>query len=180
MGIPKTPPPALAVATITVSREVRWEEVEATIEDIWGPIANRTERYDFDNFTSHYAVEMGTGLRKWVVALVQPMEMDELGARKLEANRLEHRWIDSDGNRQVNIDPGYLSPQKLVLASAKPAGHRIYLGDGIWAELTLVYQSGGFEPLQWTYPDFRDEVVIDSLTTWRPIALKIATTMAEE
>jgi hypothetical protein len=55
----------------------------------------------------------------------------------------------------VNIDPGYITPAKLVLASTKDHAHRIYLRDGIFAEVTLVYRQRKWQPLEWTYPDYR-------------------------
>lgn len=58
-------------------------------------------------------------------------------------------------SRPLNLDPGYLTPAKLVLASTKDHAHRIYLRDGIFAEVTLVYRKGKWQPLEWTYPDYR-------------------------
>jgi hypothetical protein len=63
--------------------------------------------------------------------------------------------------RPVNLDPGLLRLDSVVLASTKPAGQRIYLGSGVHAEVTLIYDKGGYRPLPWTYPDFRSREYLD-------------------
>jgi hypothetical protein len=76
-----------------------------------------------------------------------------LAAIKLSTNDLERAW-SVDGRRRVNLDPGYVSLSKLVLATTKNHGHRVYLRDGIYAEVTLRYREGAFCPWPWTYPDY--------------------------
>ena len=83
-------------------------------------------------------------------ALIDPETLPEI---KLESNRIEARWA-VDGKRQVNLDPGYVSMAKLVLATTKNHGHRIYVGQGIYAEVTLQYRDKAFRPWPWTYPDY--------------------------
>ena len=81
-------------------------------------------------------------------------EADEaLAAIKLRTNELEKGWT-AEGRRKVNLDSGYVSLPKLVLATTKNYDHRIYLGKGIYAEVTLHYRNGGFRPWPWTYPDY--------------------------
>ena len=58
-------------------------------------------------------------------------------------------------SRPLNLDPGYITLAKLVLASTKDHSHRIYLGQGIYAEITLDLSRGGWQPSEWTYPDYR-------------------------
>jgi hypothetical protein len=72
-----------------------------------------------------------------------------------------------DGRRRVNIDPGYLLPERFVLATAKNFSHRIYIGQGIYADLTLIYRHGEFHPLPWTYPDYADQPLRRFLRTVR-------------
>jgi hypothetical protein len=59
----------------------------------------------------------------------------------------------------VNLDPGLLTPENFILATGKNFSHRVYLGNGVFADLTLVYRNGGFHPLPWTYPDYASEEV---------------------
>ncbi|MCX6827557.1 MAG: DUF4416 family protein, partial [candidate division Zixibacteria bacterium] len=77
-----------------------------------------------------------------------------------------------EGKRRINIDPGYLTLDRLVLATGKDAAHRIYLRKGVYAEVTLIYHSGSFQPLPWSYPDYRSEQVISSLNQFRKNLLK--------
>ena len=55
-----------------------------------------------------------------------------------------------------SISISYLDHHKLVLASVKPAGQKVYLGRGVYADLMLRYHKGGLVRFEWTFPDFRD------------------------
>jgi hypothetical protein len=72
-------------------------------------------------------------------------------------NRVEKQFLDPQGGRRINIDPGLLSMENLVLATGKNFTHRIYLQKGIFAEVTLLFQKGKFVTLPWTYPDYASE-----------------------
>ena len=80
-----------------------------------------------------------------------------LVAVKLWTNQLESFRLNENQGRTVNIDPGYIAAAKFVLATGKDYSHRIYLGEGIYGDLTLIYRSGGYAPLPWTYPDYASE-----------------------
>ncbi|MDD5116045.1 MAG: DUF4416 family protein [Candidatus Omnitrophica bacterium] len=108
---------------------------------------------DFD-CTDYYEKEMGAGLKKRFVSFSRLIPIQELFRIKLYTNKVESRFLDS-GRRMVNIDPGYLDMAKLVLASTKDYAHRIYLGKGVFAEITLSYRGNSFAPNDWTYPDYR-------------------------
>jgi hypothetical protein len=110
------------------------------------------------NVTDYYREEMGPQLfRKFVSfgPLVQPSSLTEikLWSQYLEA---EHRWRDGNNEgRKVNLDPGYLEINKVVLASTKNASHRVYLTAGVYGEATLQFCKGSFQPFNHTYPDYR-------------------------
>ncbi len=138
----------------------------ALVEREFGPNVQHSAVLPFD-FTRYYEPEMGEGLiRQWVASSLCP-EPDGLAAIKHTTIRLEHELCDAQGRRQVNLDPGLLSAHNLVLATTKAHAHRIYLGTGIWAELTLIYRHGAYQPLDWTYPDYRTEVGLDFFTACR-------------
>jgi hypothetical protein len=105
-------------------------------------------------FTGYYAEEMGEHLvRKWVS--FRPLrERAYLALAKHAAVALE-RDLSRDGRRQVNIDPGYVDGAQVVLSTAKNFSHRIYIGSGYYAEVTLIYEHKAFKFLEWTYPDYR-------------------------
>lgn len=111
--------------------------------------------------TDYYESEMGRGLtRQWVVfhRLIYP---DMLVDLKHQTNGIEQLFLTRQGKRTVNIDPGVVTMGNVVLASTKNSYHRLYLGRGIYAELTLVFHDQRFHPLAWTYPDYRDDRTID-------------------
>jgi len=87
---------------------------------------------------------------------------------KALTNKIEHRLAYA-GKRLVNIDPGYLDLAKLILASSKDYVHRIYLDLGIYAEITLFFQEGSFQPWTWTYPDYRSSAYLQMFNQIRQI-----------
>ncbi len=122
----------------------------------FGPPDRGSAVWPFDG-TDYYREELGPGPVRAFLAFPGAFPPDGLAGRKLLTNRLEKELASSLGGpwpRPVNLDPGYLTPAKLVLASAKNFSHRIYLSDGIYAEVTLQYKKGGFRTLPWTFPDF--------------------------
>jgi hypothetical protein len=121
--------------------------------DDWGPIDYLSEPMAFDQ-TDYYRPEMGGPLIKRFFASERLVDPPDLVAVKEWAWGVERELALEDGRRVVNIDPGLVSRERLILATGKNAGHRVYLGRGVWADVTLLFRSGGFEPLPWTYPDY--------------------------
>ena len=106
-------------------------------------------------WTDYYGDELGPDPARRLVALRDPLtDRASLAAIKRACGRLEVSLGQAGQRRRVNIDPGYLTPKQLVLASTKPSPHRIELAPGIHAELTLIWQAGEYQPLPWTYPDY--------------------------
>lgn len=109
--------------------------------------------------TDYYRATMGEGLIKQFLAF-PPGSFDpaNLATAKLGSNRLEREYLTNSlapESRPLNIDPGYITEAKLVLATTKDRDHRIYLRDGIYAEVTLHWRDGGWKALRWTYPDYQ-------------------------
>jgi hypothetical protein len=139
-------------------------------EQSWGDVALASEVLPFDD-TDYYRRTMGTGLKKVLFAyerLISPAELVEM---KLMTNRWEIEYRDGFADpepRPLNLDPGYLTEAKLVLATTKDRDHRIYLDRGIFAEVTLYYQRGrGWQSREWTYPDYRSKAYHAFLTRCR-------------
>ena len=83
---------------------------------------------------------------------------DELVDRKRTAIAWEAEYAKQGGHsvtRPLNLDPGYLTEAKLVLATTKDRDHRLYLGQGIFGEVTLAYRHGEWSKNPWTYPDYQ-------------------------
>jgi hypothetical protein len=122
-----------------------------------GPIALSSEPFDFTE-TDYYTATMGTELKKQFFAFERLIDSATLADVKLQTNAWEAECAALGKHsepRPLNLDAGYFTPAKLVLASTKDHAHRIYLRDGIFAEITLVYRQRQWQPLEWTYPDYR-------------------------
>ena len=118
------------------------------------------------DYTSYYEQEMGAPLFRRLLAFKSLIEQLDLASVKLITNHLEDQYM-RNGRRRVNIDPGYLSYERFVLASGKNFIHRIYIGQKIYADLTLIYQQGAYQKLPWTYPDYADRPITSFLAQAR-------------
>jgi hypothetical protein len=132
-------------------------EAEARLTDPLGPVADRSGLFAHA-FTEYYRDEMGHPLGRLFITMERLIRPEDLAGIKRLTNDLEDR-IAARGEwpvaRPVNLDPGYIAPAKLVLASTKNHSHRLYLADGIYGEVTLLYARGAWQTLPWTYPDYR-------------------------
>jgi hypothetical protein len=123
----------------------------------FGPVAPASPAFDFTE-TDYYTDTMGPNLKKQFFAFDQPIDPGRLAAIKRQTNQWEEEYAALGRHvepRPLNLDPGYITPAKLVLASTKDHAHRIYLDEGIYAEVTLSYRGGHWQAHEWTYPDYR-------------------------
>lgn len=120
---------------------------------VFGAIDRRSQPVLFSH-TDYYAHELGPRPYRQFLTFARLIDPGDLASIKVQTNHLEQEWAP-DGRRSVNLDPGYISLSKLVLATTKNHWHRVYLGQGIYAEVTLPFRNGAFEPQEWTYPDYR-------------------------
>ena len=148
------------VAVITSDEEVRaW--AYRCIEERWGAIADCSPPLSF-HANNFYAAEMGEDLVKTLVAIQEPCDPVGLADWKTQTNLWELEAADAFQTRiprPLNLDPGYITQAKLVLATVKDRDHRIYLKDGIFGEITLTYVGKQWVHHRWTYPDYRTEDV---------------------
>ncbi len=165
MSVPREALPAKLVIGLLYSNPERLREVLDALSVRFGPVDFLSGPGPF-TYTSYYEPEMGKGLYRRTASFLQLVAPDALPDIKLFTNELEAR-LSVEGNRQFNIDPGLLSEERLVLATGKNYTHRIYLGDGIFADLTLIYQKGSFRALPWTYPDYREPLLLHFLAALR-------------
>jgi len=157
MGDIHPPKPALLLIAVSSRYDsaLAWAEQRAIHE--FGPLRERSERFAFTE-TDYYAASMGTDLKKQFLVLDTPIDPGELPRIKRLTNDWEQDYADAHDYpepRPLNLDPGYLTLAKLVLASTKDHAHRIYIADGIYAEVTLNYRKGGWQRSEWTYPDYQ-------------------------
>lgn len=166
----KEPKPAKLVMALLYSQPEILSKSKVSLEKHFGQIEWKSPEFEF-NHTSYYTEEMGEGLKKSLIGFNRLISPEELPEIKIFAHQLE-KELTHEGKRQINIDPGYLTLDRLVLATGKDAAHRIYLRKGVYAEVTLIYHSGSFQSLPWSYPDYRSEQVISSLNQFRKNMLK--------
>ena len=165
MSKPQDPKPAKLVIGLFMQDRALFEPLVDELGSRFGPLDLVSPWMPFD-YTSYYEQEMGRPLFRRLVVFKSLIAQLDLAGIKLRTNRLEKRYTQNE-RRQVNIDPGYLLNERFVLASGKNFSHRIYIGDRIYADLTLIYQRGAFEKLPWTYPDYADRPIISFLVQAR-------------
>jgi hypothetical protein len=158
MSIPTDPEAVKLVASLFSSQETLLDQVLAELESVFGLTDWRSPKLFFDR-TRFYEREMGWPLHRRFVAFRDLVGPERLVDIKHRTNELESRYVQQ-GSRRINIDPGYISLERLVLATGKNYTHRIYLSRGIYADLTLVFKRGSFRALEWTYKDYADPQVI--------------------
>jgi len=165
MSKPQDPKPAKLVIGLFTKERALCEALVDELGSHFGPLDLVSPWMPFD-YTSYYEQEMGRPLFRRLVVFKSLIAQIDLAGIKLRTNRLEDRYTQNE-RRRVNIDPGYLLNERFVLASGKNFSHRIYIGDRIYADLTLIYQRGAFEKLPWTYPDYADQPIIRFLLQTR-------------
>jgi len=155
MGAARDAAPAKLIAITLRAEAELLGEARDRLSARFGEIDFQSELFPFDH-TDYYAAEFGPGLQRQILTFARLVDPGRLPGIKRQTNELE-RDLAQDGRRRVNVDPGYVSLGKLVLASTKDHAHRLYLGQGIYGEVTLTYQRGRFRPWPWTYPDYAGE-----------------------
>jgi hypothetical protein len=154
MSLPQDAQPAKLVISLLMNEKSLLLDITNEMIPTFGDIDLISGWMDFD-YTDYYAGEMGSPLYRRMLVFKSLIEQEALPEIKLSTNALEDRFGE-DGKRCVNIDPGYLLLERFVLATGKNYSHRIFIGSGIFADLTLIFQQGDFQALPWTYPDYSD------------------------
>lgn len=157
MGDIRQHPPVLLIVAAFSRYDAALDWAHARAVKTWGEIALESERFAFRE-TDYYEPTMGPEIKKTFWAFRERIAPERL----VEIKRLTNDWEAEYAAlgkhpepRPLNLDPGYLTNAKLVLASTKDHAHRIYLHDGIFAEVTLHFSHGQWQPRDWTFPDYR-------------------------
>jgi len=161
MSRPKPPESAKLIIGLFTPLKSLCRPVVTALEKQLGPIDYVSRWLSFD-YTDYYETEMGQPLFRRLCSFHQLIAQEQLPQIKLFTNELEREWAQA-GRRRINLDPGYLLPSRFVLATGKNFAHRIYIGQSIYADLTLLYEKGRFQTLPWTYPDYADPGLQDVL-----------------
>ncbi len=158
MSSPRHPKPAKLFMGLFLNEKSLLNSVIAELTGKFGEVDIISSWADF-SYTTYYESEMGKNLKRRVIIFKSLINQTELAEIKIFTNEIEDRF-SKKGKRNVNIDPGYLLMERFVLASCKNFTHKIYLDKGIYADLTLIYQGGGFKILPWTFPEYAGKKMI--------------------
>ena len=152
MSHPHEPDPVKLISSLFSPERGCLDRGIGQLSGIFGPVDWLSPELPFDR-TRYYAREMGWPLYRRFISFEKLIPPDRLVEIKLETNQTEQQYL-GEGKRRINIDPGYISPERLILATGKNYVHRVYLSRGIYADLTLIFHKGSFKPVSWTYPDY--------------------------
>jgi hypothetical protein len=177
MGIVSQPQPVKLVLPMLARDTTLFDKACERLALRLGRIDYTSGLFPFDH-TTYYSREFGSGLLRQFTAFERLVDPGQLAEIKLLTNSLE-RDLALDGRRTINLDPGYLSLAKFVLATTKDQGHRIYIGEGIYAEITLHFQHGEWRIAPWTYPDYQTAPYLLVMRNLRAIYVNQLKALAE-
>jgi hypothetical protein len=143
------------------------DEAKKSLSLSFGKIDFESPCLDF-SYTTYYSLEMGDGLKRLFISFEKLIDAESAYKTKLTTNALEKK-LSRNEKRRINIDPGYIDMAKLVLFSTKDYAHRVSAGSGIFAEVTLFYKDGLYNPWPWTYPDYKSEEYSEIFNSIREI-----------
>jgi hypothetical protein len=154
MGIPKTPLSVRLIVGIIAACEEFANQARQKLIECFGAADLEMPPIPF-TYTNYYKDELGEAPLRSFLSFENRIERESIVAIKLGTNEMEKMW-----NRAVNLDPGYMTLGQFFLATTKDQRHRVYLGQGIFAEVTLYFEDGHFHPFNWTYPDYKSDAYI--------------------
>ncbi len=155
MSEPKLPVPAKLFVSIFAYEDRLIEKAIKRLESNLGPHDIKGPLLPFDR-TNYYESEFGPNLVRRFVSFKHLIDQGIIASIKHLAWKIE-KEMSIERRRLVNIDPGYILLERLVLVTFKNFSHRLYLGQGVYGEVTLIFRKGQFESLPWTYPDYASQ-----------------------
>jgi hypothetical protein len=168
------PKPVKLIIGILAANEAALASAVKAISESFGAIDLTSDIWPFTQ-TNYYKDELGENALRQFVSIEKLIDPGKLAQIKHDTNSLEQQLAKKLGGvnpalqlpRPVNLDPGFIEPSKLILASTKNFSHRIYIGNKMYAEVTLMYEKGGWRHFEFTFPDYRQSCYQDFLTKVR-------------
>ncbi len=170
MGIAKEHDKVKLVIPVLFSDHEIYLKVKENLITLYGKTDYESSPFLF-NFTDYYNEEMGTPIYRTFLSFSNLIKPEELIDIKIKTNEIEDNF-SVNKKRKINLDPGYLCLGKFILATTKDQQHRIYMGKGIYEEITLFYRGKKWQDYEWTYPDYRSEIYKKILEKIREIYKK--------
>jgi hypothetical protein len=169
----KTIEPSLLFIATLYSDPAVSEDSEKILKKTLGDLLFKSHPFQWD-YSSYYKEELGQPLFRQFIFLKDIIDPGNLADIKLHTHEIEET-LSVNGKRRINLDPGYLTLSKIVLASTKNYAHRVYLGKGVYGEVTLIYKNGTYNPHLFTYRDYQDKISVDIFLNMRDTLKKMLT-----
>ncbi len=153
----KNPNPVKIIVGILAAENNCLQNAIEMLQNQLGPVDMQSDIWPFEQ-TDYYRRQTGNNILRQFVSLQNLIEPGRLAEIKIQTNKMEQQLaqrLNLDLPRPVNLDPGIIEPSKLILATTKNYSHRIYIGNKIYAEVTLIYDRKKWRPFEYTYPDYR-------------------------
>ncbi|MCG8334402.1 MAG: DUF4416 family protein [Proteobacteria bacterium] len=144
------------VAAILYQDRADYDAVNAELTSIYSKIDFEGEFFPFVE-TDYYESEMGKDLHRGMISFQKLVHPEQLAASKIKAREFED-GLRENGNRRINVDIGYMDMFKVVLASFKGRSNKIYLADGVWADMIMYFEEGDYKTFVWGFPDFKSGI----------------------
>ncbi len=142
----------LLIATLYQSKDI-FNQTIPNLEAKFGPVEAISDPVPFDH-SHYYDTEMGKPLTRQFLTfqrLVSPVKAPEIKAATMQVED----QFSVHQRRQINLDPGFITPYNLILLSSKNFSHRIPVSETVFAEVTLIVQKNRYVSLPWTYTDYK-------------------------
>lgn len=159
MGKPEQPAPSLLFTGILFNDDNCLRVAKKTLIENYDNCVLETPPFPWD-YSEYYKEELGANIKKTFIFFKKLIMPDQIIDIKLQTNQIEESFSENN-KRKINIDPGYLTLANVVLATTKNYSHRIYLGKGIYGEVTLIYKNNTYSPYIFTYQDYQDTRTIE-------------------
>ena len=163
------PKPVKLIIGILAADETTLAAAVKTISKSFGVIDLASDIWPFTQ-TDYYKDELGPNALRQFVSIEKLIDPGKLTKIKHTTNKIEQKLakkLKLSLPRPVNLDPGFIEPSKLILASTKNFSHRIYIGNKMFAEVTLMYEKGRWRHFEFTFPDYRQSCYQDFFTKVR-------------
>ena len=153
MALPKQPQKVKLFIGILSSDTKLFEIIKKEFE--YGEIDYESDVFDW-NFTKYYNDELGENIKKKFMFFKKLINPEKIADIKIDTNKIEDKY-----KRKINLDPGYLTRSKVLLASAKDRSNKVYIKSGIYGDIVLIFKNKSFEPFPFTFKDFRTKEYIE-------------------
>ena len=165
--------PAKLIISMITSDKCLFDLYKEELIKKFGEVDIESNAQPFD-FTDYYEEEFGKNLMQKLFSFSSLVGMGELAEIKIITNSIENNFKNENiknnlthPKRKINLDPGYITLDKYILASTKNGPSRIYLNQGIYAEITLRFINKSFVTCEYTYPNYKTNEYIIFLNSVR-------------